>query len=154
VPALMDIARNLDEYVPLREAAAMAVLRIAPDVGAKNGMDTAYLNVRLGTVSPLKPGPRAKLSDERRKEIKGLIAKLAEIKDQSFGLSSSVTGRAFAPLPDLEEFQMGLLNGEQAKTAEAFRKLVEAGPDALLLLLESLDDPTPTKLKIPRGQFL
>jgi HEAT repeat protein len=154
VPTLMDVARDLNEYEPLREAASLAVMRIAPDVGAKNGMETAHLNVRLGKVPSLKPGPRAKLSNDRRNELKGLIAKFAEIKDPSFGLSSSVTGRAFAPLPDLEEFQMGLLSGERAKTADDFRKLVEAGPDVLPLLLESLDDPTPTKLKVPRGQFV
>ena len=49
---------------------------------------------------------------------------------------------------------MGLLGGAPLKTAEPFRRLVEMGADALPFLLDSLEDPTPTKLKICPGAWI
>jgi len=42
------------------------------------------LNVRLGQVPTIKPGPRAPLTEEQKKEIKGLIQKLSEIENADF----------------------------------------------------------------------
>ena len=63
-------------------------------------MEFAYLNVRLGKVPSIKPTSRAAMTDEQKKRIKALIAKLAEIKDPDFGMSATLTGEAFAPLSD------------------------------------------------------
>jgi HEAT repeat protein len=155
VPALAAIARNqLDgediAYRPTRQAAAEAVMKIDPEYGAKHGIEFAYLDVRLGKIPCVKLAPRAALTEEKKKHIKKLIADLAELADPDFGLSSTLTGHAFAPLPDHEHFGMGLLTDHRLKSSDALRSLVEIGPEALPFLLKALGDKTPTKLKIER----
>ncbi len=148
IPKLMALARDLSEDRPLRKAAAKAVLRIDPELAAKEKMEFAHLNVRLGKTADLKPAARAAITEARKKEIKALIAKLAEINEPDFGLSGSVNGVVFAPLPGQEKFQSGVLGGPRLKPSDAFRRLVEIGPDALPFLLDALDDATPTGLKV------
>lgn len=82
------------------------------------------------------------------KKIKGLIADLAKTDRPYFGLSPTLTGEAFAPLPMSEHFGGGLLTQHRLKRNAAFTSLVELGPKALPFLLESLDDKTPAKLTI------
>jgi hypothetical protein len=63
-------------------------------------------------------------------------------------MSATLTGEGFAPLPEQSHFSMGLVTNHRFKTSDAFRTLVEIGPDALPFLLEGLVDKTPTKLKV------
>ncbi|MFL5245494.1 MAG: HEAT repeat domain-containing protein [Gemmataceae bacterium] len=148
LPALLALARNLRTDSQLRKAAALAVIKIDPEIAAKENMELAYLNVRLGKAPSVKLAPRPDLTKEKKKVIKALIAKLAEIKDPDFGMSATLTGHAFAPLPDQEHWGMGLLTDHGTKTSDVFRSLVEIGPDALPFLLEALEDKTPTRLRV------
>jgi len=148
LPPLIALARNLQADSQLRKAAALAVIKIDPELAAKEKMELAYLNVRLGKVPSVKLAKRLELTDEQKKGIKALIAKLAYIKNPDFGMSATLSGHAFAPLPDQEHWQMGVLTDHRTKTSDAFRALVEMGPNALPYLLEALDDKTPTRLKV------
>lgn len=154
VPLLSAIARNRFDggdinYPPTRQAASEAVMKIDPEYGKKHGIELAYLDVRLGIIPPMKLAPRAALTEEKRKQIKTLIANLADLKDPDFGLSATLTGSSFAPLPGRDHFGMGLVFiDHRLKTSSTLRSLVELGPDALPFLLEALGDKTPTKLKI------
>jgi HEAT repeat protein len=153
VPLLAAIAQepldgNTSAYEPTRKAAAQAVMKIDPDYGTKHHIAFAYLNVRLGPIPPIKLGPRPPQTEATKKRIKRLIAGLAEVADPDFGLSATLTGFAFAPVPDLEHFAMGVVTDHRLKSSGTFRSLVEIGPDALDALLDALDDKTPTKLKV------
>ncbi len=154
VPKLIALARNLEAYGPVREAAANAVMRIDSELAAKEKMEFAYLDVRLGKIPDLKPAARAAVPAARKREIKALIALLAEVKEPDYGLSSSVTGDAFAPLPGHENFRRGILGGPRPTASEAFRRLVEIGPDALPFLLDALNDATPIALKLDCGVLM
>ena len=89
-----------------------------------------------------------KTTEAESRKIRGLIADLAKIDNPDFGLSPTLTGDAFAPIPASGHFGMGLLTYHGLKTNPAFKSLVELGPKALPLLLESLDNKTPTKLTL------
>jgi HEAT repeat protein len=153
VPALIALARDLEERSWIRETAARAVIKIDPVLAAKEKMEDAHLNVRLGKVPPVKLAPRPAATDEQKKRIKALIARLAEIKDPDFGLSETLTGEAFAPLSDQAHPAMMLLTDHNLKTSDAFRTLVAVGPEALPFLLAALDDKTPTRLKVVGTAF-
>jgi len=155
VPALTAIAFDrLIDYQPARRAAAQAIMKIDPVFGAKQGIELAYLDIRLGKVPALKLAPRAPVAEERKQRIKKLIAELAEVDNPDFGMSAAtLSGPAFAPLSEQGRIQMLLLTNQRMKTASALRSLVEIGPDALPFLLEALADKRPTKLKIEPLQF-
>src|SRR5207302_2255418 len=109
VPELAAVARNQldgDRIADgsLRQAAAEAVMKIDPEYGAKHGIALAYLDVRLGPIPSVKLAPQAALSEDRKKRIKRLIADLAGLASPDFGLSATLTGHAFAPLPGHEHF--------------------------------------------------
>lgn len=148
VPALTALVRNRREDDQVREYAAKAVMKIDPAFAAREGMEFAYLNVRLGKVPPVRLKPRPPATDEQAKRIKALIAELAKIDKPDFGLSGTLTGTAFAPLPGSGKMQAGLLTNHQLGTSAAFRSLVELGPTALPFLLDALGDKTPTGLKV------
>jgi len=148
VPALTAIARDPFAFSPAREAAAQAVLKIDPAFAAREGLEDACLNVRLGKVPSIKLAPRLPLTEERKQRVKKLIAELANVENPDFGMSATLTGSAFAPLPEQRQFHMGLVTDHRTKTSDALRSLVEIGPDALPFLLEALEDKTPTNLKI------
>jgi HEAT repeat protein len=154
VPALAVIARSQWDrdgvaYGPTRQAASEAIMKIDPEYGAKHGIALAYLDVRLGKTPSIKLGAAAPLTEDKKKHIKQLIADLALMAHPDFGLSSSISGHAFAPLPDHEHVAMVLLANPRVESSSAMRRLVEIGPDALPFLLGSLGDKTPTKLKVP-----
>jgi len=148
LPVLMELARDLKTDNQVREAAAFAVIKIDPDLAAKEKMESAYLNVRLGKVPSVKLAPRAELTNEQKNGIKALIAKLAYIKNPDFGMSATLSGLAFVPLPEQKHWGIGPLKDHDTKTSDVFRSLVEMGPDALPFLLETLEDKTPTRLKV------
>lgn len=150
IPALTAIALDPSVEEWDRRTAAEAVAKIDPALATKTGIETACLDSRLGKVPAIKLHERAQLTEEQKKHIKGLIRKLAEIDSPDFGLSSTFSGRAFAPLPD--HFKVGtlVLTDHKVKRSNIFRSLVEQGPNAIPLLLEALDDKTPTKLRVSR----
>jgi hypothetical protein len=81
-------------------------------------------------------------------KIRGLIQDLAKIKDPNFGLSPTMSGSGFAPVPAAGRMFNGILMNHGFKDDSSFLKLVEIGPPALPYLLESLTDSTPTHYTI------
>ena len=146
MPAL--IAAANDKRNTERDYAASAALRIDTEFAARHGIKPAPSNVQLRNVPAVKLGPRATVTVETTKRIEKLIRELADVQDPDFGMSATLSGLAFAPLPDQARFQMGLVTNHRIKPSVAFRSLVEIGPVALPFLVESLGDKTPTKLKI------
>ncbi|QEL16693.1 hypothetical protein [Limnoglobus roseus] len=104
--------------------------------------------VRLGTVPNLRPAPRPAVGPQQVAKIKGLIAKFAELKDADFGLSPTLTGESFTPLPQLTRAHMLLLTDHKLRPSTTLKELVEIGPDAIPLLLESLDASAATKIVV------
>jgi hypothetical protein len=111
-------------------------------------MEFAYLNVRLGKVPAVTPRSRPPVTAEQAKQVRALIARLAEIDRPDLGLSPTLTGTAFAPLPGRRQVQAGLLTDHRLGTVAAFRGLVELGPVAIPFLLDALGDRTRTRLTV------
>jgi HEAT repeat protein len=155
VPALTAIAQDRSIDSQARQAAARAVMKIDPVLGAKHQIELACLNIRLGKVPDLKLASRPPLTVERKQHIQQLITELATVDHIDFGLSpATLAGPTFAPLPEHQgRVQVLLLTGQPMKTASAFRSLVEIGPEALPFLLEALTDRRPTRLKVRPAQF-
>lgn len=114
-------------------------------------LDRLRPKVKLGKIPALTLAGRNPLSKEKVAQIKGCIARLAEIEKPDFGLSSTMSGRAFLPLPSQRESGAMLLTNHDLKSSTALETLVAIGPEALPLLLEALADKTPTKLKLEHG---
>jgi hypothetical protein len=102
----------------------------------------------LREIPDIKLEPLPPLGKEDEARIVKLIGNLSEIQSPDFGLSPTMSGSAFAPIPAAREAAAFLLTDHQLKTSEDFVALVKLGPAALPLLLKSLDDQTPTKLVI------
>lgn len=151
VPALVAIARDRKVSASLRGDAATAVARIDPATAKTEKLEYAHLDIRLGEAPKITPRPRPAATAEQAARVKALIAALADTTGADVGLSATMTGSAFAPLPDRARFQTGVLTAERRGPSDAFRALVELGPDALPFLLAALDDPTPTRVKVDRS---
>jgi hypothetical protein len=80
--------------------------------------------------------------------IKKCIADLAKIDSPDYGLSPTLNGEAFLPLPGQRWSHAGLLTNHRLKSSAALRALVRMGPDSLPFLLGALGDRTPTKLRL------
>jgi hypothetical protein len=106
------------------------------------------LPVKLGKVPDLRLTPRAPVADAQAKRIKDLIASLAALDKPDFGLSATLSGSSFAPLPGQDHAGAMLLTDHRLQRSEGLKALVELGPDALPFLLDALDDQTPTKITI------
>ncbi|HEY4329524.1 MAG TPA: hypothetical protein VGN88_07300, partial [Phycisphaerae bacterium] len=104
--------------------------------------------VKLGKKLDIFLQPHPPLTNDLTAKIKQSIADLAQIDSPDYGFSPTLSGSAFAPIPGAAHSDMMLLTDHKLKSSEAFRALVEAGPDALPFLLDALDDKTPTKLII------
>jgi hypothetical protein len=104
--------------------------------------------VRLGQVTVIKLRQQPPMTPPEAAKIKRLIASLANIDSPDFGLSSTLSGNAFAPIAGSEHAGALLLTNHQIKSSEALRELVQTGPRALPFLLDALDDSTPTRLTI------
>ncbi len=75
-------------------------------------------------------------SEAGQREIRGWIRPSAEIGRDGVGFSPSLTGSGFAPHSRSERPRMAPLGPARPETADAFRKVVEARPDARPLLLQ------------------
>jgi HEAT repeat protein len=154
VPMLVEYARNLKEDRQIGEYCCKAVMKIDPDTAAKLHLETAYLNIRLGKIPALKLQPRPASSDTEKKEIKSLIAKLADIDSPGYGMAQTISGRAFSPVAGHEHAGTLLLTDHQLQRSDVLTRLAAKGPAALPFLLDALEDKTPTKLRMDRGGLL
>jgi HEAT repeat protein len=153
LPGLIAIARAPERRGgDYRERAARLVGRIDPDLFAKEKLATAHLDVQLGKVPVVKMASRAAATDEQKKRIKGLIAKLAETRDSDAESYANLPTMTFAPLPKYGNNHSDYLLVEEKNTSEAFRALVEMGPLALPFLLESMEDKTSTQMGVFHGR--
>jgi hypothetical protein len=111
-----------------------------------NTPDSSY--ARLGELPKIEATtpPAAQIPADG--EVQTLIISLADIESPDVGLSSTMSGAAFAPLDELSEPGTVLMTDQYFKRSDALRRLVALGPAALPALLASLDDKTPTKLTI------
>ncbi len=151
VPALLEMARDQQAKPSRRQYAARAVIAIDPANPARSEMEIAslsidYLGIRQGKMPVVKLEPRPPITEEKKKHIKALIAKLAEIKAPEFYMWVAQTSRCFTPVFGEKSLGLGLATGSTLKSPNALGTLVEMGPDALPFLLEALDDKTPTQL--------
>ena len=104
--------------------------------------------MKLGTVPDVKLTPRPPTDPALVRRIKGLIADLANLDGADVGLSATLSGGNFAPVPGQARFDVLVLTDHRVKPSQTFRDLVALGPDALPHLLDALDDKTPTKITI------
>jgi hypothetical protein len=106
------------------------------------------LSVKLGKLHDVPLNAAPPISPALGKRIKELIASLASLDQPDFGLSATLSGDDFAPIPGQGRAGALLLTDHQIKPSEAVKALVKLGPDALPFLLDALDDQTPTKITI------
>jgi hypothetical protein len=87
-------------------------------------------------------------------EIRSLIKALADIEDPDVGFSPTTTGEIFAPVPSSYQYHNGIFMDHGLRRSAALARLVEIGPQSLPLLLEALDDDTPTQVTVEHsGHF-
>ena len=148
LPTLMAIVRNRELDSSLRKTTAATIAKIDPVLAAKEVLDTAHLDVRLGKIPVVTLRPRDPVTVEQKAQIVAWIAALADTQSPDIGFSGSESGQNFAPIPGQRRRKVVLFDGKKHRTSEAFRNLVATGPVALPFLLAAVDDPTPTQLRV------
>jgi hypothetical protein len=130
--------------------AASAVVATASSViaASTNGIADLFAppRVEVRGVDFIKLEPKAPLGEAEDARISSLIRNLTKIESPDFGLSPTLSGEAFAPVPAARKAGAFLMTDHQIKQSEDFAELVRLGPRALPLLVKALDDQTPTKL--------
>jgi len=112
------------------------------------------LSVKLGELPALRLAPGPAIGKAQAKMIKHLIASLADLDKPDFGLSATLSGTTFAPLPGQSQAGALLLADHGLQPSKAVQALVTLGPDVLPFLLDALDDKTPTRLTLKQaGRF-
>jgi hypothetical protein len=106
------------------------------------------VKVKLRKIPEVQMAPRPAASETQAGRIKDLIAGLAAMDRPDYGLSGTLSGSAFAPVPGQTSSGCGIFTHHGLRTTEEFKALVALGPDALPFLLDALDDPTPTRISI------
>ena len=110
--------------------------------------DEGEKSITLLPVPTIKVTGPIKATESETREIRTLIKKIADLDSPDFGLSATLSGSSFAPIPSFHDLGTMVFTNHGVKTNDAFKKLVEFGPKALPFLLGSLDDKSKTKLKI------
>jgi hypothetical protein len=110
--------------------------------------------VKLGNVPDLRLAPHPPVTEEQAKRIRDLIAGFAALDKPDFGLSSTLSGDNFAPVPGQGHASVLLLTDHGLRPSEGLKALVTLGPDALPFLLDALDDQTPTKITLKHEELL
>ena len=137
----VDFRRNLycTTCVVALIAAALASQRIGSALPASQASippittvlatsDAPPPTVKLGEVLSIQLGPQAPVSEQEAARIRKLIASLAALDSPDFGLSPTLTGSAFAPIPGSEHASTLLLTDHGLKRSDPFRELVALGP--------------------------
>lgn len=144
--AVLIVTANLIARLPAAEPASDDSKATSSDSSSE--ADRLAPRVRLGKLPAIALAPRGPADHEAIARIKKCIAALAEIDSPDLGLSPTISGTAFLPLPGQSESGAMLLTDHHLKSSDALRSLVELGPEALPFLLDALGDKTPTKLTI------
>ncbi len=121
-----------------------------------NEISGEYLPVKLGPTpaAAVRLKPESPIGESEAARIKELIKGLADINKPDFGLSPTLSGFAFAPIPSTRTVESGIIMHHVIEDSSGFVELVKLGPKSLPFLLEALDDRTPTKLVIQHdGEF-
>lgn len=107
----------------------------------------------LEPLPPIEPPPYEPPTDQEAARIRALIDDLMLIERPDCGLSATLSGVAFAPIPQLQKFSTGLIQVDHdLQASTALVELVRLGPRAMPFLLEALTDARPTRLKIKHDQ--
>jgi hypothetical protein len=104
--------------------------------------------VKLGKIPDVKLTPRPAVGQGRAKRVKESIADLAKLDGADVGLSATLGGHDFAPVPGQSHVGVLRLTDYRLTPSQTFRGLVALGPGALPHLPDALDDKTPTKATI------
>ena len=105
--------------------------------------------MKLGKRSTSALAPRRPPDAAQTARIKRLIGSLVNISKPDFGLSSTISGDAFAPIEGQGQATALLLTDHKLEQSSALRELVAIGPEALPFLLDSLDDRRATGSSSP-----
>ncbi|MBI3828537.1 MAG: hypothetical protein HY291_03415 [Planctomycetes bacterium] len=116
--------------------------------GVREKIDQLQMPVRLGELPAVSLNKYEETKEEELKRINALIDKLAEIDSPEVGLSSTLSGQSFLPLPVSKEVDTQILTNHNLHQNEALLELVKLGPKSLPLLLKALDNNKPTKFTI------
>jgi hypothetical protein len=135
--------------------AAVSLAAASPSANAADTNSIADLfaapKVELHPVEAIRLETQPPLGREEEERILGLIRNLAKIDSPDFGLSATLSGEAFAPIPAARKAGAFLITNHQIRTSEDFAELVKLGPKALPFLLKALSNQTPTKLVMTHG---
>lgn len=127
--------------------------KTSPEARRRGSLEGPH--VKRGALPPIKLQHAFAATVEQAAQIKRHIANLSKIDRPDFGLSATMGGTAFAPIPGSGKETGGfLLTNHQLQTGDDFRQLVACGPRALPFLLKALSDKTPTKLKMNRSNSM
>src|SRR5262245_20224292 len=70
-------------------------------------------------------GPPRAFGGQADEDVKALVSKFTELKEPDFGLSSTMSGTRFAPVPNSGRFGSGLLTHHGLKESGPLKKVVE-----------------------------
>jgi hypothetical protein len=110
--------------------------------------------ITLRQIDQIKLATTIKADNAEAARISQLIGDLAAIDKPDFGISATLGGDAFAPIPGVHNESALLLTDHQLQTSNEFTELVKLGPKALPYLLAALENPTPSKLVMKHEGFL
>ncbi|HEV3344720.1 MAG TPA: hypothetical protein VG125_30365 [Pirellulales bacterium] len=102
----------------------------------------------LKLAPPARPQKEARVDAGQAEKIKSLIRALAKIERPDYGFSATMSGHAFLPVEGQHESGAFLITNHGLEAFPALKELVSLGPEALPLLLDSLEDQTPTKMTL------
>src|SRR3954468_22834696 len=80
-------------------------------------------------------------------DLEKLIDQLVTISEPGCGYSGLFSGSEFLPYDDTEQLGTFVLGGTWRNKSETLKKLVEAGVEAVPVLLKHIGDQRPIKLK-------
>lgn len=146
--ALLTGCTQTDGTFPREAEMRSSALTTSATEQASRPTDPRFKQVKLGTIPDLKLKAASRASEEERAKIEQLIRKLAHVDSPDFGLSPTLSGMAFLPLDGKRTAGAFLLTDHKIDSSDALRELVALGPKSMPLLLDRLNDNTPTKLKI------
>jgi hypothetical protein len=110
--------------------------------------------VQLGQVPEITLQKSPPIDARQTARVKALISALSKIDRPDYGFSATMSGHAFLPIEGQHESSAFVLTNHGLEPSSALKELVSLGPIALPFLLDSLDDRTPTKIKLEHGSAM